>query len=77
MPCCRPAKNSIDAAKTAAADPKSVTYGESKSDGDINLQSALDESEQHSKNSSSSWGAGVAITMAKAAPAMALRPTAA
>ncbi|WP_293933755.1 hemagglutinin repeat-containing protein [Iodobacter sp.] len=33
-----------------------------KSDGDINLQSALDESEQHSKNSSSSWGAGVAIT---------------
>ncbi|MFC7422151.1 hemagglutinin repeat-containing protein [Iodobacter arcticus] len=34
-----------------------------KSDGDINLQSALDQSEQHSKNSSSSWGAGVAITM--------------
>ncbi|MDW5415711.1 hemagglutinin repeat-containing protein [Iodobacter sp. CM08] len=33
-----------------------------KSDGDINLQSALDESEQHSKNSSSNWGAGVAIT---------------
>ncbi|WP_293931452.1 hemagglutinin repeat-containing protein, partial [Iodobacter sp.] len=34
-----------------------------KSDGDINLQSALDESEQHSKNSSSSWGAGVAISV--------------
>ncbi|WP_293931458.1 hemagglutinin repeat-containing protein, partial [Iodobacter sp.] len=29
----------------------------------INLQSALDESEQHSKNSSSSWGAGVAISV--------------